>query len=188
MKVKYLPYNINKDKSFSLDEISYSKYLEIDKEYTVYGIEYLSNGDIKFMIGDDITPNLYLNTFFKIIDNRISKYWVGVNENYYPLLEHKTPSFISFKEATEDYFFDKLLDGNHPKTVELYWKYIELMNNEFPDYNLKNATIVDKNWLMCSYCNDIWEATPLQGVVVCPKHSHRNNNPLWVGIPNELSF
>jgi len=183
MKVKYIIDNL-KEKYKGIKEETYSEYLVLGKEYVVYGIDYLDNGKVKFMIGDDCTPNLYPSSFFEVTDNQISKYWVGTTENYYPLLHPKVPFFISFKEMNEDYyFFDKLLDDErdgHTETVELYWKYIELMNNEFPEPDLQYATIIDGSWLMCAYpyCDSVWEENTENGIVICPKNSHRNNNPL----------
>ena len=182
MRVRYVINNNTKIEG----EDGYSNYLIYNKEYMVYGIEYLNNGNVKFMISDDITPVFYPDSFFEVTDNRISKYWEGTKERYYPLSFLEIPALIIFKDALEYYFFDQLLDNSHSQTVKCYWENIELMNNEFPDTNLKNAYVIDKNWLMCSYCEYAWETNSKNGIVICPKCSHKNNNPFWRGVPNGI--
>ena len=155
-------------------------HLTFGKDYVVYGIEYTKEGYVNFIIVDDTEVN-YLKTypseFFKVKDNRLSKYWIGNNGDYYPIVNINYPSIISFKELTQDqYFLGNLLDCEN-NSQQIFNKYKELIDNEFPDENLKLAEIIDENWVFCNYCGEAWENNSKEGIIICPKCYKRNNNP-----------
>ncbi len=159
-----------------------SFHLTYQKEYVVYGLDYSKEGYINFLIVDDTEvsyPKIYPSEFFEITNNRISEYWIGTEEKEFPIKNIKCPNLISFKEIVEnEYFFEDILDCKN-NTCEIFSKNKELMDNEFPDNNIKSAEIIDANWVFCGYCDESWEVKSKQGVIVCPKCGKRNNNPFW---------
>lgn len=161
-----------------------SIYLSYNKIYFVLGIEYTETGFVNFMISDDTDvsyPSFYPSEFFKIVDNRASKYWINRPSNIYPFKEIDFPNLITFKEAIQNnFFFDDLLNCKK-KALHAYNFNKELMENEFSEENLLFAETLSSKWVMCAYCDDSWETDNVQGIIKCPKNKHRNNNPFWIG-------
>jgi hypothetical protein len=194
MKVKYKIKDLNKKISSKLNinekryfdgfiQIPQNLSLTYKKNYTVLGLDYLEDGSIDIMISDDTGvnyPKFYPIDFFEIIDRRSSKYWFNKN---FELFNHKIKihsKLVSFERAVQDdYFFDDLLE-NRNYAQQTYEKFRILMENEFPDSDLNYAEKIDDSWIMCSKCDDVWEGGKEQGIVICAKNGHRNNNPNWV--------
>lgn len=193
MKVKYKIKSITENIKKGLtpnEEIYYKRWsilpdkfhLTYKKEYNIYGIEYTSEGYINFLLVDDTEtrfPKIYPSDFFEVIDDRLSKYWIGTNECYYPIKEKRIPSLISFKEIVEDkYFFENILDCKK-YTCDIFRKYKKLMDIEFPDKFSPNATLISDIWVMCNFCDESWVVSSENGIIICPNCKKENNNPLW---------
>mgnify|MGYP006924700661 FL=1 len=178
MKVVFSEDNIIfKESSLNSDTIK-PLHLTNNKEYTVLGIDFLDSSKINYMLVDDCDtyyPMFYSIDFFKITDKRISKYWYNKD-----LLSNGTKKgLVSFKEAvTDEYFFEHLIDGDH-QTIDLFKNYKILLDFEFPNETFLVAEIIEKNWLICPHCSEIWENKGTQGVIQCP-NGHFCNNPLYV--------
>jgi hypothetical protein len=193
MKIKYIVKSI-KDKillGLTENEQRYfdgftippdSLHLTLDKEYTILGIDYTNPMCINFMLVDDTEvdyPKFYPSEFFVVTDNRTSRFWVNRKSGFYPIEEIQYPVLISFDEAvTQADFFDKLINGDE-EAIETFKKYKKLIENEFPDKSLKTAEVIGDGWVMCAYCGEVWRVDSHQGIIVCPKNSELNNNPLW---------
>ena len=159
--------------------------LTYKKEYTVLGIDYKEIDYVYFMLVDDTEvyyPNFYPIEFFDIIDYRLSRYWYNKSADYYPMTDISYPSLISFRETSEKYFFDDLLNNeNNIQSIFLNYQY--LMDHEYPDLKLKTAILIENCWCFCAYCNETWEVTKDEGIISCSYCHNLNNNPLWLGIP-----
>lgn len=157
-------------------------YLTHGKSYTIYGIEFTKEGFSNFILIDDTEVtnlNFFPSEFFEIIDNRISKYWVGTQCSSYPLNDIIPPTTISFKEIeTNEFFLGNLLNGESD-SQQIFLKYKNMIENEFPDEDLKTAEVIGGNWVSCNYCGEVWEIKSNDGIIVCPKNFERNNNPFW---------
>ncbi len=182
MKIKYI------GSKCAIDEFR----LTIDKIYTVLGIKYTNEENIDFMIIDDSNvsiPMFYPTNCFEIIDFRISTYWKGHFDVYYPINIKQYPILITFKESSDNMFFwDDLINGKK-KNIDTLLMYKSLMDNEFPDDNICKASIIAEDWVMCNECDAVWQVNSTQGVILCPLNFHRNNNPYWKGIaaiPNKI--
>ncbi|MBC7884149.1 MAG: hypothetical protein H7X99_01640 [Saprospiraceae bacterium] len=193
MKVKYIVENLkeklknklteNEERFFSdISVMPNNLHLTFGKIYIVLGVEYTENGFVNFMISDDTDvtyPSFYPSEFFKIVDNRVSKYWINRPSNFYPFKEIHFPNLITFYEAIKNsFFFDDLLKCKK-KALEAYETNKELMENDYPEDQIFFAERLSDTWVMCAYCDDSWETDNVQGIIKCPKNSHRNNNPFW---------
>ena len=195
MKVRYKIRNIKRvlEKELSNNESRYfSRYnilpselnLTYDREYVVLGIDFISADSINFMIADDTGfsyPNFYPQEFFDISDYRLSTYWFGDIGKYYPIEGINYPCLITFKEALRDYFFDDLINCRGD-AQNIFLKYLRLLEDEYPENDLKTAVYIADGWAFCAYCNETWNVESEKGVVICPYCHKRNNNPLWKGL------
>lgn len=190
MKVKYIVRDIelklktglspNEEKYYNGWSILPSKFhLTFEKGYVVYGIEFDKNGYINFLIVDDTEvdyPKSYPSEFFEIIDSKISKYW-GIKDKNFPIHPTAWPVLIFFKEAMDRYyFFDDLIECKNG-AQELFLAYKKLMDLEFLDDKLKTAEALEMNWIVCAYCNEVWNNYSDNGILECPKCGKYNNNP-----------
>jgi hypothetical protein len=140
-------------------------------------------GRVSFYISQesDSVPSSYPHQFFKIVDSRISQY-CGMYKK-----SKKGQLLITFKEwALENSFYSNLID-REPRELEIFRTYKRLMLLEFPDPKLKiQGQILKDNWVMCPECNEAWEVFDNSGILICPKCSKYQNNPLY-RTPKELN-
>jgi hypothetical protein len=141
--------------------------------YVVYALS-LGAPDWYFVADENYTyyPFAYPAVFFKVVDQRESRYWVaaageGAQER-------------TFREWSEDpYFYDSLTDGE-PAAVEAFRRVKSLMDREFirPEI-VQHAVHLEGNWLMCPTCDEAWECTPDQALTLCPKCGGEFRCPIW---------
>ncbi len=171
-KVSMLPREITQNYSSSSDLFS----ILIEKEYTVYAITEFF-GHIWYCICDEdysSYPMWHPALLFQVSDNRLSRYWV------FSLKESSRP-FIGLREwAIEKGFYDRLTDWKKRET-DIFNKYKEEMDLEFPDKLIKTiAEIGDTKWLICPTCLDAWESPGNRdGMVRCPKCRQMMHNPRY---------
>ena len=113
---------------------------------------------------------------FKIIDNRLSRYWVfGIIEG---LESH--PSWLFPEWINEPYFQDNLTDLA-PREVQIFKAYKKFMDLEFPDNTVSGvAQVGDDKWLICVDCLDAWENPDVKDAMVrCPKCGKIFHNPRY---------
>jgi hypothetical protein len=105
--------------------------IEIGQQSLVYGIATIKKSpwylvDVKFLK----YPMYYPSHIFKILDGRISKYWI-IKEFYDDDDNGNKGLNISFKELVEnEYFYGELLEDNQ-LNLHVWKKYQKLMKNEF---------------------------------------------------------
>lgn len=67
------------------------------------------------------------------------------------------------------------------KTVVSLKQMVSILLNEYlkiPDFRVTEIAIEgDTKWLICPNCNDAWESTSSDAMVVCPKCEHICHNP-----------
>lgn len=187
MKAKYIQIK-NPDKvRYKINwQITYDKFpLILNKEYTVYAIEYVNRDNINFFIMDEsgnIYPNNYPSDFFTITDNRMSKYWENTmgNKNYPILSIPKYPFLITFSDwINNPYFEEEMMEGQEG-TNRIFNKYKTLIDCEYPDKNNISALLISDDWVMCNFCEESWEVQDKNcGVIICPNCKKHLNNPLW---------
>lgn len=170
MKVKFK--NVEK----TVNEVFH---LTINQSYVVYGLSYSEKGQVRFLLVNDSNtyPDFFPSEFFEVIDNRISRYWVGYPQEAYSPSFVLINVFVSFEEARRAFFFDRLLN-DEKDAAQKFNTMRKKMDFEFPDITLKTALILEKSWIVCAYCEEVWESSSEDGIVTCPK-KHANNNPLW---------
>lgn len=104
--------------------------LDIEKEYTVYGIIFRDNSPWFYICRPEIYeyPVPSAAEFFDVIDDRLSSHWklssvdVGGKEMY---------SALVFDEWARDRsYYERLLDGE-PQAVALFAKYRKIMDEEY---------------------------------------------------------
>ncbi|RNA63017.1 hypothetical protein D1631_14290 [Chryseobacterium nematophagum] len=165
-------------------QIPYDRFpLTIDQEYTVYAIEYTEESRVNFFILDEsgnTYPQNYPSEFFQITDSKMSKYWEGfTGKENYPT-EPLFPNLITFKEWKNNKYFEEEMMDNIGNANIIFKKYQNLINNEFPDSQLKNAISMDKNWVMCPNCDNAWQTDNINGIIECPKCHIKQNNPHYI--------
>ena len=117
-------------------------YIKEGKEYTTYALS-VFDGTMWYCICDEVYnfyPKWYSSIFFKIIDNRLSRFWIsGYREENNRILP-----FLSFPEWAKDpYFYGELIEdnSNDPNAI-IFKKYKELMDLEFPDPSISEKAQV----------------------------------------------
>ncbi len=117
--------------------------------------------------------------FFKLIDNRLSRYWIFSLDKD----NNKQVPFLSFPEWAQDpYFYGELVEGNSMNNNALIFrKYKELMDLEFSDSSISAiAQIGDEEWLICPNCLEAWQSkSDKDALVRCPKCFTVLNNPRY---------
>lgn len=189
MKVKCIA-NLAKDAPLETlaNYASYSSSIPliINKEYVVYALsEYFQK--IWYCICDEAFtyhPSWIPQQFFKVVDPRISRYWVfSFKEDL-----DKNRFIFGFPEwAFQSDFFDNLVDGEQQEG-SIFKSYKELMDLEFPDSSITVfAQIGDNEWLICPICLDAWQfGGKRDALVKCPKCSRISNNPRYENEPIQL--
>ena len=141
---------INNRKDSSLEE------LILGKVYVVYALSELK-GEIFYCICDELysQPMWYPFELFKILDPRISRFWIFGLEKYF-----KDAPFFGIPEwVKDDYFYTNLVEGED-KERAIFANYQKLMDLEFPSSLVQEtAQIADNEWLICPKCIDAWEYT-----------------------------
>jgi hypothetical protein len=113
---------------------------------------------------------------FEITDPKISRYWV------YSFGKDTTADGfhmkLTFREwAFNPYYEDELLEGEG-EALPIFRRYKELMDLEFPDPSvLETSADLGKNWVMCPFCEESWEANTTDGMVRCPNCKKLSHNP-----------
>jgi hypothetical protein len=153
--------------------------LIIDKPYVVYALsEYYQT--TWYCVCDELYtyhPMWIPHHFFRVADNRISRYWVFAFKKDLD----KDRFFFGFPEwASQQDFYDNLSDGIEQE-VQIFKFYKELMDLEFPDSCISGiAQIADDKWLICPMCLDAWESDSYRDALVrCPKCLTLFNNPRY---------
>ena len=164
-------YGLNYNSRFALIE---------GKEYIVYGIT-LFLGHLWYYLCDEnysYYPIWNPSPLFKVVDKSLSKYW---QFNYFPPKSFESEHIIfGFPEWVNDlYFYDQLTDGKEEYKL-LFAKYKKLMDLEFPDTKVKQiAKILEDKWIICPFCDFIWEEKSFSGLVECSKCHQISNNPFY---------
>lgn len=157
--------------------------LKVGKEYVVYGI-YISDGYLWYFICDEsyfYFPRSHPSMYFEVSDSRMSRFWIfGLEEDEYK--ERMVP-ILSFPEWVNDrYFYGELVeDGPNDPNTEIFDKYKELMDFEFPDAAITEiAQVGDSEWLICQDCIDAWLSPGDRDALVrCPLCEKVFNNPRY---------
>lgn len=105
--------------------------LEVNKTYTVYGIEFWENHPWFYLRTDDIEyPKPFSSIFFDIVDNRLSKYWQLSSE--FDTCGDTHTSLVIEEWAKDRSFYELLVDGDK-KTIETFNKSRINMDAEYGD-------------------------------------------------------
>jgi len=157
-------------------------YIEIDAEYTVYGMT-VRNGCIWYYTRDKAFtyfPRWKPSYFFEVVDPRLSRYWIYSCKKFKNYSQaHPIITFPQWADNHPD-FYDMLSDGEE-KEVMIFKTYKELMDLEFPDSSISEiAQIGDDEWLICPTCLDAWQYNDDKDALVrCPKCLKVLNNPRY---------
>lgn len=140
-------------------------HLTYNKEYVVYGIEYISNTVFNYFIVDDTEvsyPKTYPSTFFKVIDIRESSLWVESKRKTFPILK-------SFNELVNNpYFFDDILDCKN-NMCNVFLEAKKKMDFEFNNKTYPSATDLGDNLIMCYKCDYAWVEESKNELLQCSK-------------------
>ena len=109
-----------------------SQWINLEQEYTVYGIIFRDNHPFYYVFDDpdsDEYPVPVSAVFFEITDHRLSKYWRLFYK--FNVEREKTESGLFFEEWANDImFYEKLIDGNTLE-VQKMSEYKILIKSEF---------------------------------------------------------
>ena len=103
--------------------------LEIDKEYTVYGVVFWDNSPWYYICTEEYVeyPKPFAAEFFSVSDQRLSSYWqlsVSNQGKRGPL-----SSLVFEPWAEEPSFYERLVDGD-PEAEAVFAHFRRLMDNE----------------------------------------------------------
>lgn len=158
--------------------------LKINKEYLVYTLE-IQHGYAWYFICDEErncnSPCPFWNphpaVLFEITDGRLSQYW-----RYNNYIDND-PSYNKIIFAIQEWainpvvFYTKFVD-RQKNEVEIFRKYKDLMDREYPNASIKDAALqIERDWLMCPKCDEAWESKSILALVKCPKCFSLLNNP-----------
>lgn len=151
-----------------------------NKNYVVYGMTLFSGYIWYFLFTESETyyPISYPSPLFKVVDGRLSKYWLYSFEN---AEKRESLRYIwAFPEwANDPYYYDRLTDGEIDD-IKIFQMYKHLMDVEFPNPDvLEKAKILDDEWLLCPNCIDGWKSNTLDGMVICPQCKTIMHNPRY---------
>lgn len=151
--------------------------LILNKEYIVYALgEYY--GHIWFCLADEdfsYYPAWIPGEFFDVVDGQPSRFWIfKMSDNIENRKFILAPAFWSNNVN----FYNRLSEGESLE-VDVFKKYKELMDLEFPDPTVTDlAQIGDDKWLICPDCIDAWEnSSVIDALVRCPNCLKIFNNP-----------
>ena len=172
---------------FNSDNVPIS-YLEMGREYVVYGITFIDNLPWFYVCDEDRDeyPIARYSGFFEIINPKFSRYWELSTEISNDL--NKIFSRIVIPEwAKNDLFYERLVDGEELE-VSIFKKYKKLMNEEFFSGDPNQAQYAKvteypmelvENWVMCTSCNESWETNNAESVISCPTCRKKFINPFY---------
>ena len=156
----------------------------VGRTYTVYGVA-IRNCIPWYFIADDsyewsLYPLAYAPAFFVETDVRVSSCWTIGFRGANVKVEGVREVIFSFEEwAQDEVFYERLVNGNE-SDLELFQKYKDFMDMEYPlSFVTDTADLVKGNWLMCPKCFDAWESDSVLGMVRCPKCSTTFLNPKY---------
>lgn len=142
--------------------------LQLGQQYVVYAL-YLNPSQDVMVLTESMpaTPYSVPLEQVKIVDGRVSRYWV---------VGSASPRIISFPEwANDSYFYQNVVEGKNAASIWRKYKY--LMDKEFYDPSLTlTATKLDGGWLQCANCFNAWLAKTGDEVVECPSCSTVQNS------------
>ena len=156
--------------------------LVVEKNYVVYAM-ILNSGYIWYFLEDEdklYYPFAYPAPFFKVLNGNLSRYWIYSTEIGKD--KNSSRTIWTYPEwANDPYFYNQLTDGKR-EALEVFKKYKELMDIEFPLPSIPEAaSALDEEWLMCHFCLDAWQSTSKDGMVICPKCKRMMHNPRYPG-------
>jgi len=154
--------------------------LLIGKSYVVYGIT-LWTGQIWYLIvGENKQfPEWLPEELFIVSETKLSKYW-HYNKNQ-TLSENQIKAVWGYKELVEQSsHYDKLVDQDED-VLHVFVHYKKMMDEEFadPTNSLAAKVLGYETWLVCPACNESWEATSSNPMVICPNCKSVMHNPLY---------
>lgn len=150
-------------------------------EYVVFSMEIyngpnsglIDRGNVIYIIDTDTGLRWFNLKYFDIIDSRISRFWeFYIGDWFCELWSNIWIWNIAFQSKVM-YDFDE----DSINKLRSYKNNIEL---EFNDINNKNAIIIDKNWIQCLNCSNIWENYSTLWQVLCPNCESKMNNPTYI--------
>jgi len=108
--------------------------LSLDKLYMVYAVFTLKNSRC-FLICNDFYdgasynyPMFYPSSLFKIIDNKVSKYWINKEDkNNFQTGKDNDLGFPNI--INEEYFYGKLVEG-YDREESIFYNYKNLIDEE----------------------------------------------------------
>ncbi|MEQ8406409.1 MAG: hypothetical protein RKE49_15035 [Oceanicaulis sp.] len=146
------------------------EFFDVSAPVTVYAVALDKEINFCFQSNNHCSfPSFVSEDDAKIIDGRLSRYWVmrGPHPGAGPPIARRL--MISFPELAHDAgFLEKLSDGD--PTVSAIWRrYRELMDLEFSDPTLPMARHLEGDWYQCPRCDDGFEFDiRFQETLVCP--------------------
>lgn len=175
-------YHKNKLQNVHDDENLQDFHLDPDRVYVVYGIT-VRDGDIWYYICDEhftYYPRWKPSYMFDVVDSTLSRYWIYSQKKLDSYV--KPYPIITFPEWANNHpdFYDKLTDNESHET-ELFLKYKELMDIEFPNPLItEKAHLVDEQSIMCPACSNVWEhQNSVDAMVKCPSCNVVVHNPRY---------
>ena len=103
--------------------------LDMGSVHTVYGVEFWDNHPLYYLcVDNDEYPIPFSSVFFKVVDERLSQYWVlrtsmGFDGDFHTALLNK-------EWANNTLFYERLLDGDS-SAVSIFGKIKKIMDSEF---------------------------------------------------------
>ena len=180
--------HLPKDCSSPSNDPEWDFRLKLGENYIVYAMTIYS-GYVWYYVCEHEFPSYPKwkpSPLFEVIDGSISKYWI-----YSFILDRE----IDYEDTTWAYpewanepypYYDKLSDGE--EEVEIFNKYKELMDLEFPDPSvIETAKILDDEWVLCEQCIDAWQSmTTNVGMIRCPYCKQAMHNPRYKASPRDI--
>jgi hypothetical protein len=155
-------------------------FLTIGKVYVVYCLS-VRGSFAWYFICDDVElsyPVPYAAPLFKLIDPRLSRYWIcSLSDRDQP----NTELMLTFREwASDGLFYEKLVEDARDDP-SAFAQYKVAFDCEFPDPSVETAaSVIDKDWLLCPKCEESWQCVSSDGMVTCPECQALLHNPLYV--------
>ena len=156
---------------------NYEDNIIIGKEYIIYAISYYENHFNYLMYDNSLKPNWYFSELFDEIDNQISSTWFCKIFNQKKMLK----AIWGYKELVNiENHYDDLLEREQV-ALDIFYKRKKEMDVEFLIVSIKEkADILDKDWLMCPFCNESWKSTSKFGMIECRKCKKIMHNPRYI--------
>lgn len=156
--------------------------LTVQQTYVVYATRQDVTG-AWFFVADDLFsdigyPFAYPSFFFYLIDGRLSRYWTKPKITE---ADGQRTEFRAFKEWVSDrVFYERLIDGSRSER-DIFCKYKELMDLEFPNpMKYRPIVYIDNDWCQCDACGHVWENHQSDnGMLRCPQCRKVFIDPRW---------